>query len=110
VPGGDPAAYVQQKLRAGATGDLEAAPGRIRLGVPAERVKGRIPAHYATVEPDGADGCIVTTRGAWSRSFLVWTALLDEPMEVLDPPELVEAARAATARLSAAAPYPGDST
>ena len=55
------------------------------------------------VEPDGEDACIVTTRGAWSRSFLVWMAMLDEPMEVLGPPELAEAARALVQRLGAAA-------
>ena len=38
----------------------------------------------------------------WSRSFLVWMALLDEPIEVLDPPELAEAARTLVARLGAA--------
>ncbi len=40
--------------------------------------------------------------GSWTRSFLVWTALLDAPVEVLDPPELAEAARTLVARLTAA--------
>jgi hypothetical protein len=62
-----------------------------------------VPARYATVEPDGDDACIVTTRGSWSREFLVWMALLDEPIEVLGPPELVEAARALVGRLAEAA-------
>jgi predicted DNA-binding transcriptional regulator YafY len=100
VPGGDPAAYVQQRLRAERTGEPESPPGRMRLTAPAERVRNRIPARYATVEPDGEDHCIVTTTGPWSRSALVWTALLDHPLEVLDPPELVEAARALAARLT----------
>jgi hypothetical protein len=40
-----------------------------------------------------------------TRSYdaLVWTALLGEPMEVLGPPELVEATRGLVMRLSAAA-------
>jgi hypothetical protein len=83
--------------------DREAAPGRIRLGVSAADVRGRIPARYATVEPDGDHSCIVTTRGAWSRSFLVWMALLDEPMQVLEPPELAEMARVLVSRLGAVA-------
>jgi predicted DNA-binding transcriptional regulator YafY len=101
VPGGDPAAYVQQQLGRRAWED--AVPGRVRLGLAAERATRRIPARYATVEPDGDDACIVSTRGSWSQEFLVWMALLDAPMEVLDPPELVDAARSMVARLAAAA-------
>jgi predicted DNA-binding transcriptional regulator YafY len=103
VPGGDPAAFVQQRLRGAMDGGAETVPGRIRLLLPATRARHRIPARYATVEPDGEAACIVTTRAAWSRSFLVWMALLDEPMEVLDPPELADAARTLVARLSASA-------
>jgi deazaflavin-dependent oxidoreductase (nitroreductase family) len=62
----------------------------------------RIPDRYATVEPDGEHACIVSTRGPWSRSFLVWMAMLDEPIEVLGPPELAEAASGLVARLGAA--------
>lgn len=104
VPGGDPAVYVQRQLRVDRSGESQAAPGRIRLAVAAARVRHRIPDRYATVEPDGAESCIVTTRGPWSRSSLVWTALLDHPMEVLGPPELVEVARTLVERLSSAAP------
>ena len=103
VPGGDPAAYVKQQLRTGDGGERPAAPGRIRLGVSAAHAGPRIPKRYASVEPDGEDACIVSTRGTWSREFLVWMALLDEPMEVLGPPELADAARALVARLGATA-------
>ena len=102
VPGGDPAAYVKAQLR-NSGDDRAAVPGRIRLRLPAAAAGRRIPARYATIEPDGEDACIVSTRGAWSRSFLVWMALLDEPIEVLDPPELAQAARTLVARLGAAA-------
>ena len=101
VPGGDPAAYVQQQLGRRAWED--AVPGRIRLGLAAETATRRIPARYATVEPDGRDACVVSTRGSWSQEFLVWMALMDVPMEVLEPPELVDAAKSMVARLSAAA-------
>jgi predicted DNA-binding transcriptional regulator YafY len=103
VPGGDPAAYVKRQLHASGTETLTA-PGRIRLRVPATDAGRRIPGRYATVEPDGEHACIVSTRGAWTRNFLVWMALLDEPMEVLGPPELAEAARAMVTRLAAATP------
>jgi predicted DNA-binding transcriptional regulator YafY len=102
VPGGDPAAFVRRQLR-GAAGEPEAPPGQIRMLVPAGRMRDRIPGRYAAIEPDGDEACIVTTRGAWSRSFLVWLAMLDEPMEVLGPPELADAARSLVARLQVAA-------
>jgi predicted DNA-binding transcriptional regulator YafY len=101
VPGGDPAAYVQQQLGRRAWED--AVPGRVRLGLTAEAATRRIPARYATVEPDGTDACVVSTRGSWSQEFLVWMALMDAPIEVLEPPELVDAARSMVARLAAAA-------
>jgi predicted DNA-binding transcriptional regulator YafY len=103
VPGGDPAAYVKRQLSAESVTDADPVPGRIRVRVSASRIAPRVPSRYATVEPDGEDGCVVTTRGAWSRSFLVWMALLDEPMEVLGPPELAALARTLVTRLSAAA-------
>jgi predicted DNA-binding transcriptional regulator YafY len=103
VPGGDAAAYVRERLRGAREGETsEFPPGRIRVGVPASRMRSRVPGRYATVEPDGEAACIVTSRGAWSRGFLVWMAMLDEPMEVLDPPEMVAAAQAAAARLAPA--------
>jgi predicted DNA-binding transcriptional regulator YafY len=103
VPGGDPAAYVKQQLRRSGAGDAPAAPGRIRLGLSAADAGRRVPHRYATVESDGEHACVVTTRGSWSRDFLVWMALLDAPIEVLGPPELAEAARALVTRLGAAA-------
>ena len=72
------------------------------LALSAEQASSRIPGRYATVEPDGERACIVTTRGSWSREFLVWTAMLDAPIEVIGPPELVDAARALVSRLSGA--------
>jgi predicted DNA-binding transcriptional regulator YafY len=106
VPGGDPAAFVRERLRGAREGDgtsSDAVPGRIRLGAPAAQMRARIPGRYAVVDPDGEEACIVTSRGRWSHGFLVWLATLDAPMEVLDPPELVEAARVIVARLAGAA-------
>ena len=101
VPGGDPAAYVRRQLRSGQMGDVEAVPGRVRVHAPVASVARRVPSRYAAVEPDhDHDGaCVVTTRGAWSRSFLVWMATLDEPLDVLSPPELLAEAHAVVARL-----------
>jgi predicted DNA-binding transcriptional regulator YafY len=101
VPGGDPAAYLRQQIR-GDRGESEAIPGRIRVHASAEAIRARVPERHATVDADGEDTCVVTTRGAWSRSFLIWMAMLDEPMEVLGPPELAEVARTLVARLAVA--------
>ncbi len=107
VPGGDPAAFVKQQLR-GMVGEPDATPGRIRVHAPAARITRRIPKRYATVEPEGETSCLVSTRRAWSSEFVVWMGLLGEPLEVLEPPELVRAVRELGTRLShAAATVPG---
>jgi predicted DNA-binding transcriptional regulator YafY len=103
VPGGDPAGFVRERLRGpGREGESAAdpVPGRIRLGVSAAAARNRIPSRWAEVEADVERACIVTSRGVWTRGFLVWMATLDEPMEVLDPAEMVEVARAMAARLA----------
>lgn len=101
VPGGDPAGFVKQRLQRAAE-EPDAAAGQIRVRGDAARVRRRVPGRYAAVEPEDAHHCIVTTRGAWSRYFLVWMTLLDEPIEILGPPELIAAAGALAGRLSAA--------
>ena len=100
VPGGDPAAFVKASIRGG-EGDV--VHGRVRVRAPAEAIAGRVPKRYATVAPDGPDACVVTTTGRWSREFLVWMALMDAELEVLEPPELVEEAGRVAARLGAVA-------
>ncbi|MGZ4306238.1 MAG: helix-turn-helix transcriptional regulator, partial [Solirubrobacteraceae bacterium] len=102
VPGGDPAAFVNQRLRASTAADPDAEPGRIRVRASASEIVRRIPSRSATVEPDGEQCCIVTTRGPWSRHFLVWMALLDQPLEVLGPPELTAVATTLASRLATA--------
>ncbi len=103
VPGGDPAAYVRRQLRATEGGESEAPSGRIRVTLPAAEIRARIPERYATVAPDGDDACVIASTGPWSRSFLVWMALLDVPMQVIEPPEFVAAARSLATRLANAA-------
>jgi predicted DNA-binding transcriptional regulator YafY len=93
VPGGDPAAFVEQRLRSPFTDEPDAPPGRVRIKASAKLIRKRVPSRHVSVEPDGEDGCIVATRGAWSRHFLAWMALLEESMEILGPPEMIEAAR-----------------
>src|SRR3954468_23614405 len=96
VPGGDAAAFVKKSIRSG-EGDVVR--GRVRVDAPADVIGARVPARYATVAPEGPDTCIVTTTGRWSREFLVWMALMDAEVTVLDPPELVEEAGRVVSRL-----------
>jgi predicted DNA-binding transcriptional regulator YafY len=101
VPGGDPAAFVKRQLSS-ASEEPDAPSGSVRVHASAAEIRKRVPSHYATVEPDGHEACVVTTRRAWSRSFLVWLTLLDEPIEVLGPPELIALAQSLAVRLGAA--------
>jgi predicted DNA-binding transcriptional regulator YafY len=103
VPGGDPAAFVKQRLRSAAGEEADAPPARIRIRASAAQIRKRVPAAYATVEPDGEDACLLTTHRAWSRHTLVWVALLEEPLEILGPPELTAMAAGLGDRLSRAA-------
>jgi predicted DNA-binding transcriptional regulator YafY len=103
VPGGDPAAFVRAQVQGSGSGpDEEVTPGRVRVAAPAETIRRQIPDRYASVQPDGADACLVTTRGGWKRDFIVWMATLGAPIEVLEPPELRELARDIAGRLTAA--------
>jgi predicted DNA-binding transcriptional regulator YafY len=104
VPGGDPAAYVKAQLqRRGAEREGAAEPGRVRVTAPATRIQPRVPDRWATVEPDGDDACVVSTRGGWHPGFVVWMASLDEAIEILGPDELRDAARGMADRLAAGA-------
>jgi predicted DNA-binding transcriptional regulator YafY len=100
VPGGDAAAFVKRSIRGG-EGDVVR--GRIRLRAPAEVIGARVPARYATVAPDGPDACVVTTTGRWSTEFLVWMAVMDVELTVLEPPELLAEAERIATRLTAVA-------
>ena len=102
VPGGDPAAYVQRQLRTQSEGPGRE-PGRIRVAAPHAQIERRVPPRWVEVEPDGADACVVQTRGGWSGEFLVWMALLDVPFEILGPDDMRAAARGVVDRLAVAA-------
>ncbi len=103
IPGGDASAFVRQQLRGQDEQTAKRPAGQVRVAASASHLRPRVPPRYATVEPDGPDACLVTTRGGWTQGFLVWIALLDEPFEVLAPDEMAEATRAAATRLAAAA-------
>lgn len=103
VPGEDPAAFLREQLARHRDGaERQAEPGAVRVHGPATAVRARIPSTYATVEPDGADACIVRTQGPWSHRFLLWAARREQEVEILGPPEMIDVARNLGERLLAA--------
>jgi len=106
VPGGDPAAFLQERRQAAGAGERGPEPARIRVAAATTQIRARIPRGYATVEPDGDSACVVTTSGPWSLRALVWIALLEHPVQVLGPPELIDAARSMIDRVAGS--LPGD--
>lgn len=54
-------------------------------------------------ETDRPDFCVVSAGAEDPRVLVLYLAMVDAPFEVLEPPEVVEAARSLAARLAAAA-------
>jgi len=57
------------------------------------------PAASIDVEPDGPDACIVTTGADDPERMVLYLALPNCEFEILEPPEVIEAARRMGARL-----------
>lgn len=75
---------------------------RVRFGAPASVVSGRIPPSAGTVEPDGADACILTAGSDHLDHLSVYLASVGAEFEVLDPPELRSVMADLAARLTRA--------
>ena len=101
LPGGDPAAFVRDRLQTLPDRELQREPGRVRIELAATRLRDRISSRWLSVEPDGEEASIVSTRGPWSQMFVLHLATFEAPMQVLGPPELIEATRALGQRLAA---------
>ncbi|HLU60087.1 MAG TPA: YafY family protein [Pseudonocardia sp.] len=92
----DPLAYVQRSVAEAPYRHL----ARVRLRAPAEEVRRLVPPQVARVEHDG-DGCCVLVAGGDELDWLaVHIARLGFDGEVLDPPELREAAARLADRLA----------
>jgi predicted DNA-binding transcriptional regulator YafY len=107
VPGGDPAAFIKERRDAVRATEGGTEPARIRVRARAATIRGRIPHGYATVEEEGEEACLVTTRGPWSLRALFWIAQLEHPIEIVGPPELIERASVLSRRLSDSLPQAG---
>lgn len=75
---------------------------RVRYFASAAVVAQTFSAASVDIEPDGPDACIVTTGAAQPEGMVPWLALPGCEFEVLEPPEVVAAARAVSERIARA--------
>jgi predicted DNA-binding transcriptional regulator YafY len=75
---------------------------RVRFGAPESVVEQRFSAASVTIEPDGADACIVTAGADDPERMVFYFATVGCDFEVLEPPEVVQAVAAATERMQRA--------
>lgn len=62
----------------------------VRVQLPAHQLSAVVPARAGTVTPDGSDSCVLRTGGADLRWLAMYLTLIDAPIEVIDPPELLD--------------------
>ncbi len=72
---------------------------RVRYQAPVEAIERLFPAASVDVEPDGPDACIVTTGADDPERMVLYLALPSCEFDILEPPEVIEAARMMGARL-----------
>lgn len=97
-PAEDLAAYVSQGISTRAY----AAQAAVRLFVSVEEASERVSPSAGTLEAEGPDSCVLRTGAASLDVMVMHVTLMGFDFEVLDPPELIEAIRAARDRLTAA--------
>ncbi len=94
----DPTAYIQRSVM-GTDDDLTA---RVRIHLPAERVRERVPAGAGIVDEDGDGACVLTTSAREPEWLAFRLAGFHAPFEVLEPETLRSALRVMADRLAAA--------
>jgi predicted DNA-binding transcriptional regulator YafY len=72
---------------------------RVRYQAPVEEIARVFPAASVDVEPDGPDACIVTTGADDPERMVLYLALPNCEFEILEPIEVIDAARTMGARL-----------
>jgi predicted DNA-binding transcriptional regulator YafY len=99
LPAKDAVTYLEQSIT-GAPNRFEA---RVTLHVAAEEIERRIPAHWGSVEPQGARSCEYRTGDDDLTWLALRIAMLGVDFEVHEPPELAGHLRALASRLARAA-------
>ncbi|GIE98439.1 helix-turn-helix transcriptional regulator [Paractinoplanes rishiriensis] len=95
----DPVAYVQRAVAESPYRYV----ARVRLHAPADRVREFVPPQVGRVEEDGDEWCVLISGGDQLDWLAVHVARLGFEAEVLEPPELREAAARMAQRLAAMA-------
>jgi predicted DNA-binding transcriptional regulator YafY len=99
----DAASYVRRAISASPYRYV----ARVRYAASQEVVSQFFSAASASVEPDGPGACIVTAGADDPERMALYFAMAGIDFEVLEPPEVVDAARVAAQRISRAALTPG---
>ena len=94
----DAASYVRRSISASPYRYV----ARVRYFAPYDVVSQFFSPSSATVEPDGPDACVLTAGADDPQQMPLYFAMPGCDFEVLDPPEVVAAVRAAAERLSRA--------
>lgn len=76
---------------------------RVRYSAPKATLAQHFSAASANIEADGDNACVVTAGGDDPERMLLYFAMPGAAFEVLEPPEVIDAARAVSARLQRAA-------
>jgi predicted DNA-binding transcriptional regulator YafY len=95
----DPVAYVQQSVTEAPYAYL----ARVRVHAEADQVRQLVPPQVGRVEDDGDGWCLLVTGGDDLDSLAAHVAWLGFEVEVLEPPELRQAAARLARRLAAMA-------
>lgn len=72
---------------------------RVRYQAPADAIAAHFPPASAQIEPDGPDACIVTAGADDPERMALYFAVGGVEIEVLEPPEVIAAAKAVAERL-----------
>jgi len=95
----DPAAYVQRSVTAAPYPYV----AKVRLHASADQVRARVPPQVGRVEDDRDGWCVLVTGGVDMDWMAVHVARLGFEAEILEPPELREAAALLASRIAAMA-------
>ena len=95
----DPAAYVQRSVTAAPYPYV----AKVRLHASADQVRARVPPQVGRVEDDRDGWCVLVTGGVDMDWMAVHVARLGFEAEILEPPELREAAALLARRIAAMA-------
>lgn len=98
----DPVAYVQRSVTTAPYRYL----ARVRLRAPADEVRALVPPQVGRVDDDRDEWCVLTAGGDYLDWLAVHVARLGFEAEVLEPPELREAAAQLARRVAAMAAEP----